>query len=421
MRRQVPAIISQLGALSLPEAGKASFHHTKYKPIPSPTHHTHHTVLLHLPFLPPANSYKNTESIACKSYSTHLAIRGVDAVTGGPGGRSSINGLTATIFGGTGFLGRYIAQALSNMGTRVVVPHRCDALDVQHLKTMGDVYAGNMVLVPDFDIRNDDHIKRAISKSNIVFNLIGADRETWNYKFDEVHVDIADRIASTVKSHGSIQRFIHLSAIGASPSAPSRRLQTKAAGEAAVKSHLPETSTIFRPAPMTGPEDRFFNNWANLAKRLPIVPIVEGGEQQVQPVWVRDVTQGIVNSLYSWDTLGKSYDLAGPDVFTMRQIVDFVFDTIRETNTAMPVPASVMKMLAKPGDYIASKSPIRPQNYMLTEDKITEAGTNFIQGKGTLGLADLDVIAHKVTEGMCVEYLRYYRSGGYDFGSIGAK
>ena len=315
-----------------------------------------------------------------RSYSTDLAIRGLDAVAAGKGGRSSVSGITATVFGCSGFLGRYVSQALGRLGVQLVFPYRVDDTDVQHLWTMGDL--GSIATLGGFDIRDEDQISRAIAKSNVVINLIGADQETWNYGFEEVHVDIPrvrqggtqrcsswgarprfphsqapgqpapipgctaivkmqalgchagvtphwshsllwlmlpvlllrlllrrrrfrcrpvlpwlhwlQRIAKAVKENGGVQRFIHVSALGASPDAPSKRLRTKAAGEEVVRSELGDIATIFKLAHLTGNEDRLFNNYAKLAKALPFIPLINGGATRLQPVWVRDVTSGEV-------------------------------------------------------------------------------------------------------------------------------
>ncbi len=101
--------------------------------------------------------------------------------------------MTVTIFGCTGFLGRYVAQALGKMGSQLVLPHRCDDLDMQHLKTMGDL--GMVVPLGSFDINSEEAIRKAVSRSNVVINLVGAQQETWNYSFEDVHVGIAHRWA----------------------------------------------------------------------------------------------------------------------------------------------------------------------------------------------------------------------------------
>lgn len=326
-----------------------------------------------------------------------------------------MNGVTATIFGCSGFIGRYVAQSLGRMGTQLVLPYRCDAVDVQHLRTMGDL--GQIVTLGDFNIRDDDQIRRALSRSNLVLNFIGADQETWNYGFEEVHVDIPARIARISKEMG-IERVVHFSALGATPDAPSRRLRTKAAGEAAVASELGDIATIFKSATVTGTEDRLFNRYATWAKQLPVLPLISGGNTKLQPVWVRDVAQAVINSLETFDSMGKTYHLAGPDVYTVKELVEFTFETIREQNISMTVPPQLLKLIAAPREWLGKRTPIRP-NPAFTADAIDELAADLIlpAGDNVLTFADLGLKPHKVTEGIPIEYLRFYRSGGYDFGT----
>ncbi len=114
---------------------------------------------------------------------------------------------------------------MARTGSRVVCPFRCDELDVQQLKVMGVL--GQVVLYPDFNLRDDEMLDHAISKSNVVVNLVGAWRETWNYSFHDVHVDLTRRIAEAVKRAGHVERFLHVSCLAASPDSPSERLRTK--------------------------------------------------------------------------------------------------------------------------------------------------------------------------------------------------
>ena len=303
------------------------------------------------------------------------------------------------------------------MGTQLVLPHRCDPLDVQHLRLMGDL--GQVVTLGDFNIRSDDEIRRALSRSNLVINFIGAEQETWNYGFEEVHVDIPARIARISKEMG-IERVVHFSALGATATAPSRRLRTKAAGEQAVIEELDDVATIFKPAPVTGTEDRLFNRYANWAKQLPVFPLIDGGASQLQPVWVRDVAQAVVNALETFDSMGKTYHLAGPDVFTVKEIVDFTYKTIREEPFKVPVPPAVAKLLSGPREWLGKRSPWRP-NAAFTEDAIDELAADLVlplnNNNTLLTFADLGIEPHKVTEGIPIEYLRFYRTGGYDFGT----
>jgi len=353
------------------------------------------------------------------NYSTaQLAIRGSDAVRAGSGGRSSVSGVTATIFGCSGFVGRYVAQSLGAMGTQLVLPYRCDDVDVQHLRVMGDL--GMIVPVKDFNVMDEDSVKRAMEGSDIVVNLIGADSETWNYSFEDVHCKIPGMLARVAKEMGT-ERFVHFSALGASPDAPSRRLKTKAEGEAAVKGEIGERATIFKPAPITGPEDRLFKKYAYQLKKLPFVPLVNGGKTKIQPIWIRDVAQAVTNSLERFDAMGKTYHLAGPKVFSLKEIVDFTFDTVRERRNSLPIPSSLAKALAAPGDWLASQSPVRVRFAGLTQDAVDELQMDLIlDDSNVLTAKDLDVVPHSVTEGVPIEYLRHFRAGGYDFGSTEA-
>lgn len=369
----------------------------------------------------------STATLACdlfgqgetsRRYSTtQLAIRGADVLRAGSGGRSSVSGVTATIFGCSGFVGRYIAQSLGATGTRLVLPYRCDDIDVQHLRVMGDL--GMIVPLKDFDLYNEDMVKRAVEGSDLVINLVGAESETWNYSFEDVHVKAAEILARTCKSMG-VKRFLHFSALGASKDAPSRRLRTKAMGDMVVREEIGDISTIFKPAPITGPEDRIFRKFASQIKKMPFVPLIDGGKQRLQPIWIRDVALAVTNALQTYESLGKEYHLAGPDVFTVKDLVDFSFKTIREKPNAVSLPLNVAKALAGPGDWLATKSPLRLRFGGMSGDAVDETRTNFVLGtdKSILTAEDLDVIPHRVTEGVPIEFLRHYRAGGYDMGAI---
>ena len=349
-------------------------------------------------------------------HASQLALKSADALKAGPGGRSSVSGVTATIFGCSGFLARYVAQSLGNLGTQLVLPYRCDDVDVQHLRTMGDL--GQVVPLRGFNIRDNDAIKRAISRSSLVINLVGSDVETWNYTFEDVHVDFPRRLAAAIKEVGGVERVVHLSCLGAAPDSPSRRLRTKAAGEEAVRSELGDAATVIKSAVMTGTEDRLFNTYARWIKTLPAVPLLGGGATRTQPVWVRDVAAGVMAALHTWDSAGRTYHLAGPDVFTTRQLVEFTYETVREEPSMVPLPAALAKLVAAPADWVARRTPFRgPAPF--TVDAIDELDADFLvpSGPGVLTFADLGIEARRVTEGVPIEYLRHARSGGYDFGT----
>lgn len=332
-----------------------------------------------------------------------------------------MSGITATVFGSTGFLGRYVTAALARQGTRVICPYRCDDLDMQHLKVMGDL--GQVVTLPDFSARDDAAIRSAVSQSNVVINLIGTERETLRFRFEEVHVDIAERIAQAAADSGVCDRFIHTSCLGASADSPSRRLRTKAEGEERVRSIIPGT-TILRPAAMVGIEDYLFNPLVGLLKSLPLVPLVGGGDAKMQPVYVRDVTEAFMEVLKTKDSIGQTYSLAGPRVFTRQQMLELAYDTVRENYRGVYFPPSLALLLAKPREYLLAKGIPFPAMTMFTEDAIREAMVDCIldplgsKGKRQqLGFADLGVTPQRIDIGLPIEHMRHYRVGGYDNGT----
>jgi len=171
------------------------------------------------------------------------------------------------------------------------------------------------VFLPKFSISDREQLMKAVSRSNIVINLVGSQVETWNFSFRDVHVEIAKRIAEAALKAPHLERFIHVSAMGASKDAPSDRLRSKAEGDEVVKQICPDV-TIIKPSYMIGYEDRFYNNVAMLGKAFPFVPLVDGGTAKVQPVFVRDVADAIVQCLVDRSTMGKTYNLAGPQIMT---------------------------------------------------------------------------------------------------------
>lgn len=278
-----------------------------------------------------------SDAVASKiTPSTHLDVK--------YNGRQSVSGVTATVFGCNGFVGRYVVSRLGRIGSQVVLPYRGDGMNTRHLKTMGDL--GQMVFLP-MDLTDEDSIRNAVKRSNVVINLVGAAHETVNYSYDDVHVKCTHRIAKICKEAGGVQRFIHVSAAGANLNANSKFLKSKAEGEQVVKDFFPD-ATIIRPCIIYGDEDKFLNRTAEIINMLPLVPLVGDGEQKMQPIYVQDVAQGIINAMVNSDAPGKTYTLGGPDVYTKREIVSFVSDKInRPECSVVEMPTSIAKLYAR--------------------------------------------------------------------------
>ncbi|ODM92538.1 NADH dehydrogenase [ubiquinone] 1 alpha subcomplex subunit 9, mitochondrial [Orchesella cincta] len=231
----------------------------------------------------------------------------------GTGGRSSFNGIVATVFGVSGFVGKYVANKLGKFGTQVSPPLPVSSSDEVSIRT-------------------------AMKHSNVVINLVGRDWETRNFNYKQVNVDGARLIARMAKECG-VKRLIHFSSlncedplglgVGILPEG-SQFLKTKHEGELAVRDEFPDV-TIFRPADIWGQEDRFVRYYAHHWRRFfQWLPLWYRGERTVkQPVYVRDVAQGVINAIYDPDTAGQTFDVIGPKRYQLGELVDWFFRTMR--------------------------------------------------------------------------------------------
>ncbi|OAY67427.1 NADH dehydrogenase (ubiquinone) 1 alpha subcomplex subunit 9, mitochondrial [Ananas comosus] len=316
-------------------------------------------------------------------YVSTISVKGTGHILRkGTGGRSSVSGIVATVFGATGFLGRYVVQQLAKMGTQVLVPFRGSEDSHRHLKLMGDL---GQIVPMKYNPRDENSIKAVMAKSNVVLNLIGREYETRNYSFEEVNRDMAEQLAVIAKEHGGIMRFIQVSCLGASSSSPSRMLRAKAEAEEAVLMEFPE-ATVMKPGVMIGTEDRILNRWARFAKKWSFLPLMGDGSTKIQPVYVVDVAAAVIAALKDDGTsMGKVYELGGPEVFTVHQLAELMFDVIREWPRYVKVPFPIARSSRK--------------LYQLT-----------------LTFSDLGIVPHKL-KGYPVEFLTCYRKGGPAFGS----
>jgi len=295
--------------------------------------------------------------------------------------RNEVSGVVATVFGCTGFLGRYVVGLLGEMGSQVVCPFRSDGMNARHLKLMGDL---GQILPTPFQPRDVDSIRRVVERSNLVINLIGQDNPTIHWSFDEVHVDLPRTIAQVAKECGA-ERFIQMSALRATPENPSKWLSSKARGEQAVRSVFPE-ATIFRPCSIFGAEDRFINRYASWASKLPLIPILAGGVQRIQPVFVEDVAQAIVSSINTRDAIGATYELGGPEVWVLNDLLEFVFETTGWDSNSVTLPLSVARLYARVAQLLPSFIP-------LTVDQVTRMLTDSVvqPTAGVKTFTDLDI------------------------------
>jgi len=247
-----------------------------------------------------------------------------------------------TIFGGSGFVGRYAARELVKKGWRVRVACR-------RVNLAGDVRlagAPGWVDLVQANIRDRASIERALEGADAVVNLVGVLIEKGKQTFEATQAEGAALVAEVAAEKG-ITRFVHVSAIGADPESASVYAKTKGEGEAAVRAAIPD-ATLLRPSIVFGPEDGFFNKFAQMTRFAPLMPAIGGGKTKMQPVYAGDVAEAIAVAVDTPETAGKTYELGGPRVYTMNELYDHIFRTIDRPRFKISLPF----FLAKPIGYL---------------------------------------------------------------------
>ena len=302
----------------------------------------------------------------------------------------------ATVFGGSGFIGRYVVKRLAQQGYIVRVPSR-DPEGALFLKPMGSV---GQVVPLYCSVTNEATVQRAVEGAEIVINLVGLLAEHRKASFQAIHTDGAERIAR-VSAAAGVSRLIQISAIGADPNSRSRYAATKGKAEQAVLAAFPN-ATILRPSLVFGMEDKFFNRFAEIARLAPCMPVISG-DTKMQPVFVSDVADAIMAALASSATQGKTYEIGGPRVWTFREILAFILKTTHRAKKLVNIPMVIARIQAS----ILQHVPGKP----LTPDQLLLLSTDNIVAPGALGLADLGITPTPV-ELVVPAYLTRYQPGG---------
>lgn len=298
----------------------------------------------------------------------------------------------ATIFGGSGFIGRQVVQRLARQGYEVRIAAR-DTEAAARLRPLGDV--GQIVPV-SASVSDDASVARAVAGADVVVNLVGILFERKAGDFARIHAEGAGRIARAAAAAGA-RRLVHISALGADPESPSLYARTKAQGEAAVREAFP-TATILRPSVVFGPDDQFFNRFAGLAA-LPVMPVIEGGTR-FQPVYVGDVADAVMAAIDRGDAAGRTYELGGPRVMTMREVLEFVLEHTHRRRPLVPLPHGLVALQARLGEWLPTPPLTRDQLLLLSRDNVVSPDA---AGLGALG------ISPKAAEAIVPAYLARFR------------
>lgn len=306
-----------------------------------------------------------------------------------------------TVFGGSGFVGRYVVQALAKTGCRVRVavrwPHR--AIHLQPLGGVGQIHAVQA------NLRYEDTVRRAVAGADGVVNLVGILQPWGKQTFDAVHAKGAKLVAQAAKDVAA-RAIVHMSSLSANRSSRSAYARTKAEGEEQVSEICPN-ATILRPSVIFGPEDEFFNRFASMARFTPVMPLISGGKTRFQPVYAGDVAEAVMAGLDGRARPGVAYELGGPSVYTFREVLDLIAEYTQRKRAYVSLPF----WLAKIQGFFLQMLP----NAMLTVDQVRQLQQDNIASKEAITeartLQHLGIDPHAV-EVIVPRYLVRFRAKG---------
>lgn len=301
-----------------------------------------------------------------------------------------------TVFGGTGFLGRHTVRALAKAGWRIKVAARRPARGF-FLRPLGAVGQIDFVKC---DIADAQSVAAAVAGSDAVVNLCGILVPS-GQTFEDVQADGAANIGAAAAAAG-VKALVHVSAIGADSESASEYAVTKAEGETRLREAFP-AATILRPSIVFGPEDGFFNRFAELARYLPMLPLIGGGKTRFQPVFVGDVAAAVAKALDSDTAQGRTYELGGPTIYSFKQLMQIILAETGRKRALVPVPFALAAFKA----FFLQFLP----NPLLTPDQVKLLRHDNVVSPGAPGLADLGIVPTTV-EAEVPAYLWRYRPKG---------
>jgi NADH dehydrogenase len=302
----------------------------------------------------------------------------------------------ATVFGGSGFIGRYVVQRLAQQDwvVRVAVT---DPAGARFLLTQGRV--GQIVPLAA-SVTDEAAAAQAVAGASLVVNLVGILFERRPGDFQRIQAEGAGRVARLAAAAG-VARLVHVSAIGADPASPSAYGRSKGEGEQAVRAAFPG-AVILRPSLVFGPEDGFFNRFASLSRLLPFMPVISG-ETRFQPVYVGDVAEAVLAAAERADATGRTYELGGPRVASFRDLLRYVLEATGQRKPLIGIPPGIAALQARLGEFLPNPPLTRDQLLMLGRDNVVAAE---MPGLAALG------ITPKAMEAVVPGYLARFQDGG---------
>ena len=244
------------------------------------------------------------------------------------------------VFGGSGFVGRYLVGLIADTGATIVVPTRRPER-AKHLATCGSI---GQVTMPAADLRDAAAVRAAVRGADTVINLVGIIAPYGRQNFQSIHVD-GPALVARLSAEAGVARLVHMSANGADAGSRSSYARSKAAGEDAVRQAF-NGAVVMRPSIIVGAEDAFFNRFAGLSRWSPFLPLIGGGETKFQPIFVGDVARAIMAALGDDAAAGRTFLLGGPKVYTFRELMELMLAEIGRHRALIRVPYWVASLLA---------------------------------------------------------------------------
>lgn len=269
-----------------------------------------------------------------------------------------------TVLGGSGFIGRHVVRRLALRGATIRVPTRHPE-QAFFLKPMAEI---GQIALTEWSARDPSSLEPALDGATDVINLIGILFERRRGEFQSLQAELPGKIGALAAGAG-LGRVVHLSAIGADPGGRSVYARTKAAGEAALRGAFAD-ATIMRPSIVFGPEDAFFNKFARMTQISPALPLIGGGTTRFQPVFVGDVAEAVVAALAEPGTKGRTYELAGPRVYTFRELMEYLVGVLGRRRFLLNLPLKLAAQQARLLQYLP-EPPLTPdQVELLRHDNV---------------------------------------------------
>jgi NADH dehydrogenase len=306
-----------------------------------------------------------------------------------------------TVFGGSGFVGRYVVQALAKRGHRILVAVRRPDL-AGHVQPLGAV---GQIKAIQANIRYGWSIERAVTGADAVVNLVGILAEGGRQNFDAVQANGPRLIGEAARASG-IANVVHVSAIGIDQPSTIGYLRSKAEGEVGIRETAPQ-AVIMRPSIIFGPEDHFFNRFAAMARLSPVLPLIGGGNTRFQPVFAGDVGEAIARAIDGEAAPASTYELGGPQVLTFRQCMEKMLEITRRRRVLLSIPWSAARLMGRIGQHLPGSPLTLDQVRMLRFDTVVSEDAQR-NGRTLAGLG----ITPTAVESILPTYLKRFRERG---------